>query len=115
MKAIFNALSWLPLLGILSFFAPLVYFYFRYPTISSWLRYNPEEVLGNVGLATGIPFVYGLLLNVMSLVYFGIARTFRLQYNFTVQQAAVLAAILVMYVSTLTMDFSQGYIAWLLD
>lgn len=115
MRMIFNTLSWLPLLGIVSFFAPLVYFYFHYPTKSSWLRYNPEEVLGDVGLATGTPFVYGLLLNVMSLVYFGIARTFRLTYNFTVQQTVVLAVILVMYVLTLTMDFSGGYIAWLLD
>ena len=114
MRTILYGLSGLPLLGIVSFFAPLVCFYFRYPTMNSWLRYNPEELLGNVGLATA-PFVYGLLLNVMSLVYYGIARSFRLKYNFTVQQTAVLAALLMMYVLTLTMDVSRGYIAWLLD
>lgn len=114
MKTTFRSLSLIPFLGIVFLFAHPVYFFFRYPSMSSWLRFNPEELNVNSGLILGL-FYYGLLLNVICLIWFGIGRFFQIKYNFTCHNALVLVATLVLYVLVHSLDFPRQYRAWLLD
>jgi len=104
----------IPFLGIVFLFVPLVYFFFRCPSMGSWLRLNPEEVNVNSGLILGL-FLYGFLLNVMCLMWFGIGRFFQIKYNFTFHNSLVLFATLVLYALVFFMDFPRQHRAWLLD
>lgn len=113
MKYLFTLLCLLPILGIVIFFAPYVFFRLYFPSTSCWLRFNPEELIAYPGLSIG--FIYGLILNLLCLIWFGIARYLQIKYNFKLYDFLVLVVTLMLYVLTLTLDFSTHYIAWLLD
>jgi len=114
MKPMFRLISLFPILGIVVLFAPYVYFRFHYPSMSSWLRFNPKELGVNTSVVLGL-FDSGFVLVKICLVWFAIGRLFRIKYNFTFHNALVLVATLVFYGLVHYLDFYRHYRAWLLD
>lgn len=114
MKVMFRLIALLPIVGIVVLFGPYVYFLLRYPSMSSWLRFNPEELGLNTSVVLGL-FYYGFGLVKICLAWFVIGRLFRVKYNFTFYNALVLFATFVFYVLVQYMDFYRYYRVWLLD
>jgi len=104
MKPMFRLISLFPILGIVVLFAPYVYFRFHYPSMSSWLRFNPKELGLNTSVVLGL-FDSGFVLVKICLVWFAIGRLFRIKYNFTFHNALVLVATLVFYGLVHYLDF----------
>jgi hypothetical protein len=114
MKKMFGLMSLIPILGIVVLFAPYVYFRLHYPSMSSWLRFNPKELGLNTSVVLGL-FDYGFTLVKICLVWFVIGRLFRIKYNFTFHNALVLIATFVFYAIVRYLDFYRYYRVWLLD
>lgn len=114
MKTMFRLISLIPILGIVVLFAPYVYFRLHYPSMSSWLRFNPKDLGVNTSVVLGL-FNNGFVLVKICLVWFAVGRLFRMKYNFTFSNALVLVATLVFYVLVQYLDFYRHYRAWLLD
>lgn len=114
MKTMFRLISLIPILGIVVLFAPYVYFRFKYPSMSSWLHFNPSELNVDSFLIFGL-FKLGFALVIICLIWFVIGRLLQIKYNFTSRSAIILGATLVLYILVRYSDFSRHYIAWLLD
>lgn len=110
----FRLITVLPILGIVVLFAPYVYFRIHYPSMSSWLRYNPKELGINTSVVLGL-FDSGFVLAQTCLVWFAIGRLFRIKYNFTFHNALVLIATFVFYALVRYLAFYRYYRVWLLD
>ena len=114
MKKFFSLLTLIPILGIVVFFGPKVYFFFSYPSEESWLHFNPKELGVNPSVVMGL-FHSGFVLVKICLIWFVIGRLFRIKYNFTFHNALVLVATFVFYVLVRYLDFYIYYRVWLLD
>lgn len=114
MKTIFSLISLLPIFGIVVLFAPFVYFCLSYPSMSSWLRFNPKELGVNTSVVLGV-FDSGFVIIEICLVWFAIGRLFQIKYNFTSQNALVLVGTFVFYALIGYFDFYRYYRVWLLD